>query len=72
MNETFQHPGKWNDVILMPATVRLDSNHNIMSHVVKGLEHNSVYEAIVQAKNQYGWNEVSLFFFGFYCMISIG
>lgn len=29
-----------------------------MSHVIRGLEGNSVYEAIVQAKNRYGWNEV--------------
>lgn len=32
-----------------------------MSHVIRGLEGNSVYEAIVQAKNRYGWNEVNDF-----------
>lgn len=28
------------------------------TYTIRGLESNSVYEAIVQAKNQYGWNEV--------------
>jgi len=35
-----------------------------MSYLVKNLEHNAVYEAIVQAKNKYGWNEVRKWFFG--------
>jgi hypothetical protein len=31
-----------------------------MSFTLRGLQSGSVYEAIVQAKNRYGWNEVSL------------
>lgn len=58
MNETYQHPGKWHDTILIPQLTRSSGNHFIMSHVIHGLEPNSVYEAIVQAKNRYGWNEV--------------
>jgi hypothetical protein len=30
-----------------------------MSYNIRGLDHGSVFEAIVQAKNRYGWNEVS-------------
>jgi hypothetical protein len=30
----------------------------LQTYTIRGLESNSVYEAIVQAKNQYGWNEV--------------
>lgn len=30
-----------------------------MSFTLRGLQSGSVYEAIVQAKNRYGWNEVS-------------
>jgi hypothetical protein len=60
MNETYQHPGKWHDFILVPNLVRYDETHYLMSHIIKGLEHNSVYEAMVQAKNMYGWNEVRL------------
>jgi hypothetical protein len=30
-----------------------------MSFTLRGLNSGSVYEAIVQAKNRYGWNEVS-------------
>lgn len=59
MNDTYQHPGKWQDVILVPTLTRTNGNHFIMSHVIRGLEPNSVYEAIVQAKNRYGWNEVN-------------
>lgn len=32
-----------------------------MSFTLRGLQSGSVYEAIVQAKNRYGWNEVSGF-----------
>lgn len=58
MNESYQHPGKWQDIILIPTVTRTSGNHFLMSHVLRGLEHDSVYEAIVQAKNRYGWNEV--------------
>ncbi|KAJ6647608.1 hypothetical protein Bhyg_02831, partial [Pseudolycoriella hygida] len=59
MNESYQHPGKWQDIILIPTVTRASGNHFVMTHVIRGLEHNSVYEAIVQAKNRYGWNEIS-------------
>lgn len=58
MNETYQHPGRWYDIILYPSIIRHDSRHYIMSYIIKSLEHNSVYEVMVQAKNMYGWNEV--------------
>jgi hypothetical protein len=60
MNESFQHPGKWHDVILTPTTYRSEAFHHIMTYTIKGLENNAVYEAIVQAKNRYGWNEVGI------------
>lgn len=60
MNETYQHPGKWHEFHIKPIPIRIDNTHFIMSYVIKNLEHNAVYEAIVQAKNRYGWNEVSL------------
>lgn len=37
---------------------RYDSRHFVMSYIIRALEHNSVYEVMVQAKNRYGWNEV--------------
>lgn len=58
MNETYQHPGKWHDQILHPSVQRYDSKTFIMSYIIIALEHNSVYEVMVQAKNVYGWNEV--------------
>ena len=57
MNETYQHPGKWHDVILTPD--REETFSHVMSHNIRGLDSGSVFEAIVQAKNRYGWNEVS-------------
>lgn len=59
MNDSYQHPGKWQDVTLVPTMGRSEANHFVMSHIVRGLERNSVYEAIIHAKNRYGWNEVS-------------
>lgn len=61
MNETYQHPGKWHDIILYPTPTRYDSRYLLMWYIIKSLEHNSVYEVMVQAKNMYGWNEVHKF-----------
>lgn len=61
MNETYQHPGKWHDQILHPSMQRYDSKTFIMSYIIIALEHNSVYEVMVQAKNMYGWNEVCIY-----------
>lgn len=61
MNETYQHPGKWHEYHIKPIPIRTDGTHYLMSYVVRNLEHNAVYEAIVQAKNKYGWNEVHKF-----------
>lgn len=60
MNETFQQPGRWHDVILTPAQRQpTEPLSHVMSFTLRGLQAGSVYEAIVQAKNRYGWNEVS-------------
>ncbi|RZF46093.1 hypothetical protein LSTR_LSTR004806 [Laodelphax striatellus] len=57
MNETYQQPGKWHDVPLQP--VNTGSFSHAMSYNIRHLHANSVYEEIIQAKNRYGWNEVS-------------
>lgn len=66
MNETYQQPGRWHDIILAEtANNRLnndDASERIMSHHLHGLEASSIYEAIVQGKNRYGWSEVSSYF----------
>lgn len=43
------------------ATINTNNHHHLpfQTYTIRGLENNSVYEAIVQAKNQYGWNEVN-------------
>lgn len=74
MNETFQQPGRWHDVILTP-TPRASSEPlaHIMSFTLKSLLPGSVYETIVQAKNRYGWNEVKyyIYLYTFIIYISI-
>lgn len=57
INETPHNPGNWHDVILKPSGGETFSH--TMSYDIRGLEPGSSYEAIVQAKNRYGWNEVS-------------
>jgi hypothetical protein len=65
MNESYQTPGKWHDVILAPnpktaaiGHVGTDGRHEA-SYMIRPLQPGAMYEAIVQAKNRYGWNEVS-------------
>lgn len=57
MNSTHQQPGQWHDVLVIP--VNGDSYSHHMSYNIRNLEPGLAYEAIVQAKNRYGWNEVS-------------
>uniref|UniRef100_A0A1B6E7S8 Ig-like domain-containing protein n=1 Tax=Clastoptera arizonana TaxID=38151 RepID=A0A1B6E7S8_9HEMI len=57
MNDTYSHPGKWHDVLLQPTNEETFSH--LMSYNIRGLEPATAFEAIVQAKNRYGWNEVS-------------
>lgn len=57
MNDTFQHHGKWHDVSVPPTNGETFSH--LMSYNIRALEPAAVYEAIVQAKNRYGWSEVT-------------
>ncbi|KAI9577039.1 hypothetical protein GQX74_014967 [Glossina fuscipes] len=60
MNDTFQQPGRWHDFILTPEhRPASEPLTHIMSYTIKNLVPGAYYEAIVQAKNRYGWNEVS-------------
>lgn len=67
MNETYQQPGRWHDIILTEATTASrinseDPSERIMSHQLQALEPSSIYETIVQAKNRYGWSEVRSYY----------
>lgn len=63
MNETYQQPGKWIDIQFVPILQRTNGHQYIISRIIKELHQNSAYEAIVQAKNFNGWNDVSLIYF---------
>ncbi|XP_052745989.1 igLON family member 5 [Bicyclus anynana] len=58
VNESFQQPGRWHDVVI-PAPEPAGSLTHRVTHELRGLDPGAMYEAIVQAKNRYGWNEVS-------------
>lgn len=62
MNETFQQPGRWHDIVLTPITRSPPPTH-VMAFTLRDLQSASTYEAIIQAKNRFGWNEVSFSFF---------
>ncbi|XP_017002962.3 igLON family member 5 isoform X1 [Drosophila takahashii] len=60
MNDSYQQPGRWHDFILTPEhRPSSEPLTHIMSYTIKNLHPGAYYEAIVQAKNRYGWNEVS-------------
>ncbi|KAI8431694.1 hypothetical protein MSG28_016163 [Choristoneura fumiferana] len=58
INESFQQPGRWHDVVLAAPAPAGALTHRV-AHELRSLQPGAVYEAIVQAKNRYGWNEVS-------------
>nr|CAD7569484.1 unnamed protein product [Timema californicum] len=49
--------GEWNDVILPAIASELHTQQ--MYYLIKGLESGTKYEAKVQAKNRFGWSQVS-------------
>lgn len=57
INESFQQPGRWHDVVLAAPAPAGALTHRV-AHELRALQPGAVYEAIVQAKNRYGWNEV--------------
>ena len=48
--------------MVIPAPEPAGSLTHRVTHELRGLEPGAVYEAIVQAKNRYGWNEVRVYF----------
>ncbi|XP_054282435.1 brother of CDO isoform X2 [Macrosteles quadrilineatus] len=52
-----RYPGDWNNVIL-PA-IPSEQFTQQMNYVIKGLDAAAQYEAKVQAKNRFGWNQES-------------
>ncbi|KAK9510633.1 hypothetical protein O3M35_005374 [Rhynocoris fuscipes] len=49
--------GEWRDVILPAIPSGQYTQH--MSYLIKDLEPSAQYEARVQAKNRFGWNQLS-------------
>ncbi|XP_059480564.1 limbic system-associated membrane protein-like isoform X2 [Neocloeon triangulifer] len=65
MNDSLPVQGKWHDVILAPNPITASIGHvgkggrHQGAYVIRPLQPGCAYEAVVQAKNKYGWNDVS-------------
>ncbi|KAL0273993.1 UNVERIFIED_CONTAM: hypothetical protein PYX00_006540 [Menopon gallinae] len=53
----YNRVGEWNDVILPAIPSEMFTQQ--MSYMIRGLEPSSQYEARVQARNRFGWNQLS-------------
>lgn len=57
INDSYQRPDIWHEVKVKPS--KIESISKVMSHNICGLEPSSVFQALVQVRNRYGWSEVS-------------
>lgn len=60
MNESYQQPGRWRDIRLQSMAPDSLSGDHVMAHIIRNLSPGAVYEAVVQARNRHGWNEVNV------------
>lgn len=60
VNSTYQYPGQWHDLLVKPSQ-RYNSatGERYQSFKLTGLIPDSVYECLVQTKNQHGFGELS-------------
>ncbi|KAK9884559.1 hypothetical protein WA026_007400 [Henosepilachna vigintioctopunctata] len=60
INATYQYPGQWHDLLVKPSQ-RYNSatGERYQSYKLTGLTPDSVYECLVQTKNQHGFGELS-------------
>ncbi|CAH0553650.1 unnamed protein product, partial [Brassicogethes aeneus] len=60
MNVSYHLPGQWHDLSVKPSqTYNAASCERTQSFLIKNLEADSVYEVLVQTKNQHGFGELS-------------
>ncbi|KAK9739900.1 Immunoglobulin I-set domain [Popillia japonica] len=60
INASFHHPGQWHDLLVRPKqTYNSATSERRQSHIIKHLIPDSVYECLIQTKNQHGYGELS-------------
>lgn len=60
INATYHHPGQWHDLPARPSQVyNPATSERYQWYVITNLVAESVYECMVQAKNQHGFGELS-------------
>ncbi|XP_018323456.1 protein amalgam-like [Agrilus planipennis] len=62
MNTTYHQSGRWHDLIVQPneANYNSENSDRLQWYRLRNLNPDSVYECIVQAKNQYGYGDQSI------------
>uniref|UniRef100_A0A1B6DCG8 Ig-like domain-containing protein n=1 Tax=Clastoptera arizonana TaxID=38151 RepID=A0A1B6DCG8_9HEMI len=58
INETYQNPGIWREIVLN-NTQADDRKTGVMAFNIEILEPSSVFQAMVQTRNRYGWSDIS-------------
>lgn len=60
MNASFHHPGQWHDLLVRPSqTYNSVNSERSMWYRINNLIPDSMYECLVQTKNQHGFGELS-------------
>ncbi|KAI4454506.1 contactin 5 [Holotrichia oblita] len=60
MNASYHHPGQWHDLLVRPKqTYNSATSERRQSYIIKHLIPDSVYECLIQTKNQHGYGELS-------------
>nr|XP_022906599.1 neural cell adhesion molecule 1-B-like [Onthophagus taurus] len=60
INSSYHHPGQWHDLLVKPRQIyHISTSERHQSYSIKSLSPDSVYECLVQAKNQHGFGELS-------------
>ncbi|GJQ77960.1 hypothetical protein Trydic_g2321 [Trypoxylus dichotomus] len=60
INASFHHPGQWHDLLVRPKqTYNSATSERRQSYTIRHLIPDSVYECLIQTKNQHGYGELS-------------
>lgn len=60
INSTYHHPGQWHDLLVRPhQSFNPSTSERSQSYQLRNLQAESVYECLVQTKNQHGFGELS-------------
>ncbi|KAG5870541.1 hypothetical protein JTB14_035687 [Gonioctena quinquepunctata] len=59
-NSTYHHPGHWHDLLVKPTqSYNAATSERTQNYLITNLHPDSVYECLIQTKNQHGYGELS-------------